>query len=114
MLDRAVPGFRDYAESDENLFERDSLHGLFAACSHFVCERPVPASVWTAVADLLNRVIGVADGDVNNAACTCFLENLASRDHPLDQLLRGQTLTYWRLWCDTGELDAEADVDRTR
>jgi hypothetical protein len=100
MLDRAVPGFREHAESDAKLFEQDSLHGLFAACSHFVLERPVPASVWPAVAELLNRVVGGADNVLDEAACTCFVENLASRDHSLDHLLRGAALNYWRRWCD--------------
>lgn len=98
-LDRAAPGFRSHAESDSNLFDRDSVHGLFAACSHFVRD-PSAAPVWSAVADLVNRVVGGSDADLDNAACTCFLEHLASRDHPLDPLLRGEALAYWRRWCD--------------
>lgn len=100
MLDRVVPGFRGYAESDDNLFDRDSVHGLFAACSHFVRDLRAPRTVWPAVADLVNRVVGGPDPDLDNAACTCFLEHLARRDHPLDRLLRGEALAYWRRWCD--------------
>jgi len=100
MLDGAAPGFRRYAESDGNLYDRDSVHGLFAACSHFVRELPPARAVWPAVAELVNRVVGGPDADLDNAACTCFLENLASRDHPLDQLLHGEALAYWRRWCD--------------
>jgi len=100
MLDRAAPGFRGYTESDGNYFERDSVHGLFAAFSHFVRDRCAPPTVWSAVAELVNRVVGGPDADLDNAACTCFLENLASRDHPLDPFLRGEALAYWRRWCD--------------
>lgn len=100
MLDRVAPGFRGYAESTDNLFARDSVHGLFAACSHWVTAGHTPHGVWHAVADLLNRVVGGPDPDLDNAACTCFLENLARRDHPLDPLLRGEALAYWRRWCD--------------
>ena len=100
MLDRAVPGFRVYAESDDNLFDRDSVHGLFAACSHFVRERYAAPTIWPEVADLVNAVVGGPDPDLDNAACTCFLESLASRDHPLDPSLRGHALAYWRRCCD--------------
>ena len=100
MLDGTAPGFRGYAESDGNLFDRDSVRGLFAAFGHFVRERLPAPPVWPAVAELVNRVVGGPDADLDNAACTCFLENLASRDHPLDQLLRGEALAYWRRWCD--------------
>ncbi|MCK5945023.1 MAG: hypothetical protein KAI24_23750 [Planctomycetes bacterium] len=100
MLDRAAPGFRRFAESDGNLFDRESIHGLFAACSHFVGERCPSPSVWPAVAQLLNRVVGGPDAGLSDAACTCFLENLASRDHPLGPLLRGEALACWQRWCD--------------
>lgn len=102
MLDRVAPGFRGYAESTDNLFARDSVHGLFAAFSHCVRDRHARDGVWPAVADLLNRVVGGPDPDLDNAACTCFLENLARRDHPLDPLLRGEALAYWRRGCDGG------------
>lgn len=99
MLDRAAPGFRGYAESDGNLFDRDTVHGVFAACSHYVLDCSA-APLWSAVADLVNRFVGGPDAGLDNAACTCFLEKLASRDHPLDGLLRGEALAHWRRWCD--------------
>ncbi len=100
MLERAAPGFRGYAESDGNLFDRDSVHGLFAAWSHFVRNGCAAPTAWPAVADLVNGVVGGPDANLDSAACTCFLEHLASCDHPLDQLLRGEALAYWRRWCD--------------
>lgn len=41
VLDQALPGFSSYVESDENYYDRDSVHGVFAACSTFMRERPV-------------------------------------------------------------------------
>ena len=32
---------------------------------------------------------------IENAAWTCFLENLAKQSHPLHSLLRGEVLAYW-------------------
>lgn len=61
---------------------------------------PPAPTVWPDVAELVNQVIGGPDSDLNNAACTGLLENLASRDHPLDPLLRGEALAFWRRWCD--------------
>lgn len=113
LLERAEPGFRGCAESDGNLFDRDSVHGLFAACSQFLCDGCAAPSVWPAVADLVNRVVGGPDADLENAACTCLLENLASRDHPLDQFLRGRALAYRRRVCEGVLSDAGAEARRS-
>ena len=96
-LDNAAPGFAAYASSEENLFPTDSPHGVFAACSQYVRETPRSPQVWRALAAVLNSAIGAGD-DVDNAACTCFLENLANGDHPLAEHLRGSALEYWREW----------------
>jgi hypothetical protein len=101
LLERAAPGFRAYAESGENDFDRDSVHGLFLACSFFVQEREIAPATWEALAELVNQVVGGDDDELDNAACTCFLEGLAERDHPLDALLRGEALAYWRSWCSS-------------
>jgi hypothetical protein len=93
-LESALPGFRAYVLSSENLFDRDTYHGLFGAASHYAQDHP-PAS-WEGIAGVLNRVVG--GDDVDNAACTCFLENLAAPGHPLRPLLRGDALTHWIEW----------------
>jgi hypothetical protein len=99
-LDAIAPGFRVYAESTNNGFATDSVHGVLAACSHFVREQPVTDACWQRLAALANSTVGSGDHDLDEAMCTCFLENLAARDHPLDELLRGEALAYWRRWCD--------------
>lgn len=98
-LEEVAPGFRSYAESLDNLFPTDSVHGVLAACSHFVRERPARDPCWTGLPGFANSAVGGGDHELDEAVSTCFLENLASRDHPLDQLLRDEALAYWRRWC---------------
>ena len=98
VLEQALPGFAVYVRSDSNLFDRDDVHGVFAACAHFVREHPVAAGSWKALASLLNDAVGGADQELDQAACTCFLESLAAPDHPLRALLRDRALDYWNQW----------------
>ena len=55
-------------------------------------------SSWRSLAGLLNDTVGDSADDLDgliNAACTCFLENLATEEHPLRPLLRGEALADW-------------------
>ena len=97
-LDGALPGFRRFVESEENLYEQDNVHGVFVACSDFVRERDVSLSSWKQVAEVVNGTVKDSDEELDNAVCTCFLENLAETDHPLRALLRGEALEYWKRW----------------
>jgi hypothetical protein len=97
-LDRAAPGFRAYVVSDENDFENHSVHAAFAACSQFVRRRPLGFDSWERLAALANRLAGGDDAELDNAVCTCFLENLASPAHPMKPLLRGPALACWEQW----------------
>jgi len=97
-LDRNVPGFAEYLESDANLFGVETPAGIFAACSHFVRNRPLDPGGWQALAQLLNDAVAGQDQAVAEAACTCFLENLAATDHPLKPFLIGDALRYWEQW----------------
>ena len=101
-LDRALPGFADYCASAANLFDTNSLCGTFAACSHFVSDRPIPTERWSRLAAILNRVVPGVDHAVSEAACTCFLENLAEPSHPLKVHLEGEALRYWNSWEPAG------------
>ncbi|MEQ8766513.1 MAG: hypothetical protein RL885_21545 [Planctomycetota bacterium] len=96
-LNETVPGFVHYRESDGSLFDGESPHAVFAACSHYVRENVISREVWRSLASLLNEIVGSGD-DIDNAACTCFLENLACDTHPLQELLQGQALEQWRKW----------------
>ena len=101
-IEHAVPGFEGYARSDANLFPLDTVCGLFAACSHFVRECEVAAECWAKLATLINDAASSVDKELANAACTCFIENIAKRAHPLAALLRGEALRHWNLWQDAG------------
>ena len=95
-LERVLPGFADYVASADNLFDSDNLSGVFAACSHFVTERVIAADSWPSLAAVINRVVSESDAGASNAACTCFLENLADPHHPLRPFLEGEALSYWK------------------
>jgi hypothetical protein len=97
-LDRTAPGFADYLESDANLFVPKTPAGIFAACSHFVRDRPMDPERWQALAQLLNDAVAGPDAEVAEAASTCFLENLATMNHPLKPFLIGNALRYWEQW----------------
>ena len=99
-LDTAVSGFAEYVASEDNLFSRDSVHGVFAACSDFVREQSLDPGAWDRLADLVNSTVGATEASLTNAACTCFLENLAHLSHPLNSRLQGDALAFWRRWCE--------------
>lgn len=101
-LDGVLPGFAGYCRSAENLFDYGTLHGMFAACSHFVQEYPINAAQWPALADLLNGIVAGSDIAASEAACTCFLENLADPSHPLKAFLEGEALQHWKEWEPAG------------
>ena len=97
-LDRILPGFRDYVKSDENYAPQDTLHGVFMACTWFVGVRSFDDRTWRRLADLVNPMVDESDDDLSNAVCTCFVEDIAERGHPLKPLLTGFALTYWEFW----------------
>jgi len=101
-LDRALPGFGEYCVSPDNLFDTDSLCGVFAACSHFVRDRPVSNASWRHVAQVVNQIATTSDKAATEAAFACFLENLAAMSHPLKAFLRGEALRYWNAWESAG------------
>ncbi len=107
LLDETFSGFNEYVRSDDNLFDQDSIHGVFAALAHFVKENAVSEQQWKAMAALIGEIVGGRDANLDNAACTCFLENLASRDHPLGAFLTGEPLAYWKAWSDDLEVGGD-------
>ena len=93
-LDQILPGFRQYMRN-EGLFDSASLHGVFASCSHFVRNQPQTVETWMRLAVLLNSFVDGSDSRLDNAASTCFLENLAEPGHPLGPLLKGKAREFW-------------------
>jgi hypothetical protein len=94
-LDGALPGFLTYLASEENLFDKDTLDGVFMACSWFVRRTTVAAECWPALAGIVNAAGAANSRDLADAACTCFIENIAATDHPLRPFLEGEALRYW-------------------
>ena len=99
-LSLGVPGFGKYLDSDSNLFSSKTYHGVFTACSIFVRDHAVQNVSWVDLAEVLNSAAQSENQDCENAVFTCFIENLATRDHPLVNLLEGSALEYWRRWCE--------------
>jgi hypothetical protein len=60
-LDRSVPGFAEYLGSDANLFASATPAAIFAACSHFVRDRPIDSEHWHALANLVNDAVAGPD-----------------------------------------------------
>jgi hypothetical protein len=97
-LDGALPGFRGYVASEENLFGGETVEGVFTACSWFVRRTMVAAESWPALARIVTSAARAPDRSLADAACTCFLENVATPEHPLKGLLQGEALRYWSYW----------------
>ena len=95
-LDRALPGFAGYFQSPDNLHDGGTLCAIFAACSDFVRERSIAAECWPQLANIVNTA--VVDEAAAEAACTCFLENIAEPSHPLKPFLSREALEYWTSW----------------
>src|SRR5215470_16272973 len=91
-LGRILPGFGSYLDSPDNLFDRDTPFAVFAAASSFVRERPLPVETWPSLASFINSLVVGGDEPLAEAACTCFLENLADRNHPIRPFLEGPAL----------------------
>jgi hypothetical protein len=87
-----------YLASEKNLFPRDTVEGVFTACSWFVRRTRVGAESWAAVAQIVNLSAAAPDRALSDAACTCFLENVAAPEHPLKAFLEGEALRYWSYW----------------
>ena len=96
-LDQALPGFANHLASKGCLFPVDSAHGVLAAFAGFTKARAASAIAWSSIADLVNDLVAAGD-DLDEAVCTCLLESLASRDHPLRPLLVGEAADYWDEW----------------
>jgi hypothetical protein len=83
-LGRLVPGFRSHWAKGDSLFITPSgeftVQGVFAECSHFVRENfdSLPPEAVQDLAGFLSDCLeGEAGANVDSAAATCFLENLA-------------------------------------
>ena len=104
QLDQLIPGFESYAfDDDENLFLQDgelTAHGAFSAFSTYFREksRSLEPDQLAGIGRVVNQIVGGPDKDLDNAACTCFLENLAGDYPQLESELLGDARRYWDAW----------------
>jgi hypothetical protein len=110
LLDRLValfPDFGAYWDDPGNCFRDDdgsfTLHGVFAEFTGFFRERHavLPADRIAALGTFVSECMAPAnDGPVDNAAATCFVENIAGEpcDRELSQHLTGEARRYWLAW----------------
>ena len=81
-----VPGFQSQWDAPDNLFINDdgsfTVHGVFSVFSAYVREefgnfdQTTRSNLFQYIEECVNTDIH-SDAGVSNAACTCFLENLA-------------------------------------
>jgi len=81
-----TPAFKTYWAKDDNYFKDDnglgSLHGIFAEYSEFIkryfdnMAEHDRIKLFNFVEDCVNQ-FPISESGISNAACTCFLENLA-------------------------------------
>jgi len=109
LLDRLValfPDFRAYWDDPGNCFRYDdgtfTLHGVFAEFTGFFRERheSLPADKVAALGAFVSECMTSADVELDNAAATCFLENVAGEecDRDLARHLSGEAQRYWQAW----------------
>jgi|SRR5579883_2004880 len=121
LLDRLVdlvPDFRASWDDPGNCFRYDdgsfTLHGVFAAFSHFFRERHavLPADRVAALGAFVSGCMATGDnGPLDNAAATCFVGNIAGEpsDRELAPYLTGEAKRYWHAWGGRAEPGAAAD-----
>ena len=110
LLDRLVdlfPDFREYWSGPSNYSRNDdgsfTLHGVFIEFTHFFRERhaALPADRVAALGAFVSECMAPADdGPLDNAAATCFVENIAGEpcDRNLSPHLTGEARRYWLAW----------------
>jgi hypothetical protein len=109
LLNRLValfPDFRAYWDDPGNCFRDDdgsfTLHGVFAEFTSFYRERHAsfPPDRVAALGAFVSECMASADADLDNAAATCFVENIAGEecDRELARHLTGEARRYWQTW----------------
>jgi len=116
LVDRLAdifPDFKRYWDDANNDFRGNdgsfTLHGVFSHFTHFFREKSasLPAQRVAALGAFISECMAPADDNaLNNAAATCFVENIAGEpcQRLLSPHLTGAARRYWLAW---GVADAE-------
>jgi hypothetical protein len=119
LVDRLVtffPDFQAYWDDPGNCFRNDdgsfTLHGVFAEFTNFFRERhgSLPADRMAALGRFVSDCMMSTDKDLDNAAATGFVENIAGEDcdRPLAPHLTGEARKYWKSWGGRDEINERA------
>jgi hypothetical protein len=109
VVDRLIailPAFAEQWQSPRNCFrEADgtfSFCGAFAECSHYVRDHYERLTVEqrTPFAGFIEECMNPPGTDIDNAAATCFLENLTFErfSDDFEQYLKGHSLRFYHDW----------------
>ena len=118
LLDSLVelfPDFRPVWDGPSNCYRNDdgsfTLHGVFAEFTSYFRDRydSLPSDRLAALGAFVSDCMTSPDANLENAAATCFVENIAGAEcHPaLSNHLRGEARTYLETWCDHDRTDIE-------
>ena len=121
LLDRLValfPDFRAYWDDPGNCFREDdgafTLHGVFAEFTGFFRQlhSSLSAERVAALGAFVSECMASADADLDNAAATCFVENIAGDecDRELARHLSGEARKFWQ--ASGGRAEADTDPNR--
>jgi hypothetical protein len=111
LLDRLVelfPGFEAYWNGSLNCSRHEdgtfTLHGVFIEFSHFFREHyaKFASDRIAMLGAFISQCMSSNDDDLDNAAATCFIENIANEKcgEALAQYLTGEARSYLQAWAD--------------
>ena len=100
------PDFTAYWDDPGNWFRADdgsfTLCGVFFEFTAFFRERfeVLPRDRVATLGAFISECMASADADLDNAAATCFVENIAGEEcsHDLALYLTGEAREYYRAW----------------
>jgi hypothetical protein len=103
QLTNIFPEFQSNWDSDDNYFRKPfTLHGVFAQFSHFYknCVASFKIEQIVALSNFVNNCMESKDENLDNAAATCFVENIAGEDcaRHIAPYFRGEALRYFNAW----------------
>jgi hypothetical protein len=109
LVDRLValfPDFLGYWNDPGNCFRGDdgtfTVHGVFAEFTWFYRERhaELPRDRVALLGAFVSECMSADNGDLDNAAATCFVENIAGElcDRALSPYLSGEAKRCWLAW----------------
>src|SRR5690349_4136355 len=109
LLERLVALFPDFAavwDDPDNCFRDEdgsfTLHGVFSEFTGFFreCYETLPPDRVAALGAFVSESMASADADLDNAAATCFVENIAGEPcgRDLARHLAGPAREYYRAW----------------